>query len=228
MKPHCTTTHASTTTPHRVSFLRQCIDFVLDVLRPPRISGQVPFKITRGSALQVANAPSHGRCLRGGVSTTRLPSSGSAADLPMRSPSRVSASGLPLRSPLGDGASCVCPVVWGSNASSCAAVAFSVPLAGSMLEVPLARAGANGRPWLCAGMAIGPASCRGCVLSPLRHWQDANVLTAPLTALRIHPRSGVTSPSTWWTTPQTPAPSPPLPHPLITPHVAADALVCFT
>jgi hypothetical protein len=47
-----------------------------------------------------------------------------------------------VRPPPGGGSSCMCPVAVGPNASSLAAAACSAPLAGSMLAVPLARAGA--------------------------------------------------------------------------------------
>jgi hypothetical protein len=60
----------------------------------------------------------------------------------MHAPAPFAAASPPCARPLGAGASCMCLVAVGSNASSLAAAAFSAPLAGSMLAVPLARAGA--------------------------------------------------------------------------------------
>jgi len=60
--------------------------------------------------------------------------------------------------PPGDSASCMCLVAIGSNASSFVVAAFLALLAGSMLEVPLARASAvpiAGTLQLCAcGSAV--------------------------------------------------------------------------
>jgi len=187
MKPHHTTNHASTTTPHRVSmpaallFWRR-IDSMPDVLlsSPPgsqgtsRSPGVVLFnvvdtplhRLSRGIVPR-SHSPSSGNapcmCLpfRSGVLTTHPPSSGGAFGLSIHLPPWGGASALLMRLPPWDGASCMCPVAVGSNASSFVAAAFSALLAGSMLEVPLARAGAvptAGTLRLCACGSAAPQS----------------------------------------------------------------------
>lgn len=75
---------------------------------------------------------------RGCISTTRSPFSGSASYMRLPFYGGVST----MRSHPGGDTSYMCPVAVGPNASSCVVSAFSAPLAGSMLEVPLTRAGA--------------------------------------------------------------------------------------
>jgi hypothetical protein len=93
----------------------------------------------RAGPFNVANTPSHGLCC-GIMPCSCLPPSGGASI--MCSPSGASASGFSMHSVPRDGTSCMCPVAVGPNALSCAAAAFLALLAGSMLKVPLARAGA--------------------------------------------------------------------------------------
>jgi len=96
----------------------------------------------------------------------RLPPGDGASALLMRLPPGDGTSGLPMRPPPGDGASCMCPVTVGSNASSFVAAAFLALPAGSMLEVPLARAGAVPTAGTLRLYACGSAAPRSSMSTP--------------------------------------------------------------